>query len=778
MIYMMDPQINTATGEKLTFSDLFRIKNYRIEIPIIQRDYAQGRSSKEKIRTTFLDDLFDHINDSIAIDLDFVYGTIMGESGKLDKFIPLDGQQRLTTLFLLHWYLACKDKKISVFRELMLMGESARFTYETRTSSREFCNSLVVNDLDMQKLLPPDKDKKNSLSKTLKNSFWYFLSWDDDPTIKGMLTMLDAIHQKFQFSEGFYDRLISPSNPVVTFQFLNLQHLQMTDDLYIKMNARGKALTDYENFKAQFIKYLGNINSKYQDEFSDKIDGKWCDLFWDHAISDNKILYSIDDCILNYFKFISEMLYYLTINDEDWPYDFDDFQLIEQIYKAEDNLKFLMRSLDLFSNSHAGEFRGYINGFFSATFTEKYFSGRVALFEKDINLFEKLIYRESSLEHTDKMVLFALIHYFDVQELTLLEPSDNLRDYLRVCRNFILKINQKGNSAKKDEFVTEMRTGYYHDIMHTCTIIFDPNIYDSLPMKIDRFKFRKDNIAAEILKAKVINGDKNKKIHIHQLEDHVHLKGDLINLEPLLEEESELDYIATTFYELFKNVPNDKIIRSLLAVGDYSQQIGNSYYGPLYFFGTSEKWHRILTTKDDDGRVKSVLKNYFPLLRMSTKKTLDGKINELIATGQIAERPAWLKLFMKYPVITQTKTSIFSIREKGKFEMVRFDGMTLGSWHTNSIIHAVAESGKLNTEIKNDIWEMDSNESVISLKYSSYMLPRGNSWFIDAKSQDYSELAAEFKLVEVPEKNQFRLNPNKKEDMVEIGIRFFNAIYQ
>jgi uncharacterized protein with ParB-like and HNH nuclease domain len=72
----------------------------RIEIPLIQRDYAQGRRNRrvDDIRSTFLEDLHQALNGGRPIGLDFVYGEVNDGT-----FEPLDGQQRLTTLFLLHW---------------------------------------------------------------------------------------------------------------------------------------------------------------------------------------------------------------------------------------------------------------------------------------------------------------------------------------------------------------------------------------------------------------------------------------------------------------------------------------------------------------------------------------------------------------------------------------------------------------------------------------------------------------------------------------------------
>ena len=127
-----------------------------IEIPIIQRDYAQGRADEKRIRDKFLDALCEVIKDETkSINLDFVYGEIKGE-GKNKKLTPLDGQQRLTTLFLLHWYLATKENKFDEASEKL-----QKFTYETRVSSREFCKALTTNKIDLSDIdnFIDEKDK-------------------------------------------------------------------------------------------------------------------------------------------------------------------------------------------------------------------------------------------------------------------------------------------------------------------------------------------------------------------------------------------------------------------------------------------------------------------------------------------------------------------------------------------------------------------------------------------------------------------------------------------
>lgn len=330
--------IHTESGERLSFFKLFTEKNYRIEIPIIQRDYAQGRKSNTDIRDTFLEALKTYLkNGKPNRDLDFIYGSLLNDdSTKLPRFVPLDGQQRLTTLFLLHWYIAIKEDELEAFREhfTISIGDNqwqSKFTYETRTSAKEFCNALVSAPIVYEDFFPKKEDETDTpVTDAIKNQQWYFLSWKNDPTIQGMLVMLDAIHLSFKEEEkekGYYALLTNPELPIITFQFLKLEEFGLTDDLYIKMNARGKPLTSFENFKAKFEQQIKQPeyntkeyvlssdsyerNVKLQEYFSHKIDTDWANLFWAYlkdelqeaelSTSEDNVV-PFDDMVMNLFK--------------------------------------------------------------------------------------------------------------------------------------------------------------------------------------------------------------------------------------------------------------------------------------------------------------------------------------------------------------------------------------------------------------------------------------------------------------------------------------------
>ena len=125
-------------------------------IPIIQRDYAQGRASAVIIRSRFLQVLYEALAEGRKTTLDFIYGNV--ENGSL---IPLDGQQRLTTLFLLHYYIA-QHENIPEDEWKFMFG----FSYETRASSREFCKHLLG--------FTPDFNKR-VLAEQIKDEAWFLM---------------------------------------------------------------------------------------------------------------------------------------------------------------------------------------------------------------------------------------------------------------------------------------------------------------------------------------------------------------------------------------------------------------------------------------------------------------------------------------------------------------------------------------------------------------------------------------------------------------------------
>ncbi len=296
-------------GHPATFIELFdppeqgRPAITSIEIPIIQRDFAQGRPDDEAsgIRERFLDAMVRACVTDADVALDFVYGDV-----KAGVLRPLDGQQRLTTLFLLHWYVASRAE---------VLDSAARwlqFSYATRPTARDFCESLAEH---------PYPGGSTTPSAWITDQPWYVYPWRQDPTISSMLVMLDALHERFEaeapeFSK-VWDRLEKRTDRAIWFIFLPVADMDYGEDLYIKMNSRGKPLTPFEVFKADLEGMLkpvlkgsacpvvAHTHDRYE-HLTMSIDGAWADVLWEYEKADDSD-YVVDDEFMRYLTFVIDI---------------------------------------------------------------------------------------------------------------------------------------------------------------------------------------------------------------------------------------------------------------------------------------------------------------------------------------------------------------------------------------------------------------------------------------------------------------------------------------
>jgi|APLak6261686239_1056169.scaffolds.fasta_scaffold00527_4 hypothetical protein len=612
------------------------ITNHKIEIPIIQRDYAQGRNDikTRKIRTSFLKSIIDSLqSEDDSLELDFVYGNIEKE-----VLQPLDGQQRLTTLFLLHWYLAVKSENLNNNKETFL-----KFTYETRISSREFSNGLVTNwnDLGQGKIL----------SKKISDSKWFFLSWKKDPTINAMLTMLDAIEENLKSKNIeelslYWSKLTSLNSPIV-FNFKELNNVGLTDDLYIKMNARGKALTGFENFKAQFEKYIKETNSdkidwetEYRDKptetFSHKIDTIWTDLFWKHRGSDD----IIDDEFVNFIAGIAIINYaqnfeiienkeednrirlelYIKTNKKQVSDDAVKRERIERriqiLYNSPEEINpddiptkkafnYLIHCLDKYSNETNDEILPINLSLWDYCKREIVDINNLVKIEN--NLFIEFI-KDGETTYKQRALFFAQTQYL----LNSLELNQEFfSQWMRVIRNIVQNATIDSGSA----FIGAI--GLINELAKGTT-----NIYKYLAENKIESGFASNQVSEEKLKAALIQSSNNWKSQIFKVEDDLFLKGEIKFILDFsrISNEYNLDTFNTlsnVFLFLFESKDN-LLRRTLLTQEDYVIWDGysTSLEAHRYSLLNSDKeWKDALNKKDEKFTlaVKNLISHSFNL---------------------------------------------------------------------------------------------------------------------------------------------------------------------
>ena len=630
------------------FSDL--ITKYDILIPIIQRDYAQGRNSIEimEIRDNFLETIGEKLSKNDNQHLDFIYGSI-----KNYKFIPLDGQQRLTTLYLLYFYFGKKEQQD--------INYLSKFTYETRSSSREFCQKLVLADIDFL---------RDTLSEQIKDSHWFLPYWDNDPTIKSMFIMLDSIHNKFKDKE-YFNNLNK-----ITFEFFELEKFGLDDDLYIKMNARGKALTPFENFKASFEAILENIDKDLKNEFSNKIDKEWIDIFWSYKNKD----YLIDEVFMNYFYYITEILY---ISSNKVSKELSKSELkskLNEIYSDTDNIRFLFDAID--------KLPLILNSFNEIFSTNRYQKDRVALFDNDINLAQKIIQgKPISLEQ--KIMLFAITQYL----VRYSDVTDNLKDIIRIIRNLLTRV--RGLKQSQLYYTQNLRYENISAILKVIMNILDKNIYNDLPsieIDLQYTAISQNSLKQEIKKVKLINSNSSFRELIFELEDFKYLKGDIHNF--LINDISKFKEYVDSTIDIYSNNNDTKIIQAMLTCGDYKLWRGWAGGSPKYFFGKNGYWEIILTSDKKDFFHK-FLDNY-----LEHNKSLEQMKNNFLQNYNSKD---WGYYFIKYNKILDTDPNLSKDNNTyawyDDFSLEKMGGTNLNAYHINPYIRTLAIKNNLHYNV-------------------------------------------------------------------------------
>ncbi len=471
----------SETKNKTTFWNF--ISNNTIQIPIIQRDYAQGRDGEEYLRKRFLAELRDALNGK-PLQLDFVYGSVY-ELKNGAVFQPLDGQQRLTTLWLLHWYIALNAGQ-DVFKEAC--NNLKKFSYETRVSSREFCRNLCE---------PKNFSKYNGndIVGFIENGTWFYSSWKQDPTIKSMLTMLkgtgkdkaDGIEVVFEETttkefEEYWETLKRDDAPI-EFYYLSLDNFQLSDDLYVKMNARGKQLTAFENFKADLIGYMREQNNsgEWEELLNEKngiphqMDTEWTDLFWKYKSNDNSIdeiyfiflvrfflNYKIEDIIEKenvYYTYLmgngnENVIKYSSLDFFKWP---DSDGSIDK--KLFENLK---RILDNYKDFVKDKGKDYVESILQNPYTNEKFHF--------VPVYKEGTQEVNSISQRERVVFYAVCKYFNEGEA----DEESLKHWMRVVWNIV--------SAREDDGDYSIRS--ISEINNAVKIIkglrLSHNVYESL----------------------------------------------------------------------------------------------------------------------------------------------------------------------------------------------------------------------------------------------------------------------------------------------------------
>lgn len=576
-------------NKEFTFWNL--ISKYTIEIPAIQRDYVQDRlySDLKQEDSDIVGDIVNSLQNNTKLNLHFVYGKVDN-----NELIPLDGQQRLTTLFLIHWFLSLgtisdSDKQIL-----------SKFTYETRPSSEDFCLKLVKESIIYQNGL--------SIKQQIVNSKWFFLSWKSDPTIKAMLNMLDVIQDKFNKPNKDLFELLREKNCPVTFNFLPLEEFKLDDEIYVKMNSRGKPLSDFEKFKANFS-VLFDFDEK------SKLDNEWLDIFW--KFEKDKLDVDIQEVDRKYLTFIKNisLCFYAEYNDftKEERDNFSIFNTYKTIYAS--NTDYLNQIIEIFK-----ALTNYND-------TDKYFED----------------FLDSNPDYWAYLRFYAVSKFFIHCGTPNSTNFETYNKWIRTCKNLINNTLVQG----PEEFYKAIRA-----IKELTTSI--TNIYEYLcssELKISGFlnnQFEEEKIKAKL----ILNDTTNSWLKaITDIENETYFDGQIGFILHFSKNDTNYDYNKFVEYsgklkKLFSSEFQDNydclFQRALLTFGNYVVPISGHYTFCRFennLRAKMDNWRKVF---NDEKKCSHLIQ----LLDTIKIDTIKNDLENIVEYFQV-DQNNWMSLFIK-----------------------------------------------------------------------------------------------------------------------------------
>lgn len=325
---------NTAVSSNTISTEAYCLRDVKnILIPDFQRAYAQGRNtpqSKEIIENFITDIRKALLCSNSPLSLDFIYGRKNKE-----VFEPYDGQQRLTTLFLVHLYILRKaDCEQSRNKE----WDGFKLSYRTSIEAGRFVEAL--SDNNNQIFFKQNDTKQNDTWKLrhLESQLYVDSQMLEDDAVKNMLRTLSVIDEKLGDIKAV-EAVKALDN--ITFSLYENLPDDNPEVFYLRTNTRGLPLTPFENFRSKYEAYLKG-NNKDIASLSVTRDRMNKYFNWFYSSDDKK---SPDEKLMNLFVSYFSSLYSLYNLKEDAiekNKKFVPFQYFANVFEKNESVESIM----------------------------------------------------------------------------------------------------------------------------------------------------------------------------------------------------------------------------------------------------------------------------------------------------------------------------------------------------------------------------------------------------------------------------------------------------
>lgn len=283
-------------NNKLEVKAINELQNFEFFIPAYQRGYRWNVKQVEDLLNDINEFRPKQLGDNIDETTWYCLQPIVVKPREDGKYEVIDGQQRLTTIYLILYYLN------SVYTE---ENRSKLFdlSYETRSDSGRFLREELNKEV---------QNEDNIDFYYISNAYQYICQWFDDPSFNR-----NAYESKFKFSAKVIWYESSEEDAIAVFTRLNIGKIP---------------LTNAELIKALFLN-SSNFDSSYPEKLRLKqleISSEWDQI--EHALQNDRFWFFLnaEKAKTNRIEFIFELMN----NEIDQTDNYSTFRFFNKKFKS------------------------------------------------------------------------------------------------------------------------------------------------------------------------------------------------------------------------------------------------------------------------------------------------------------------------------------------------------------------------------------------------------------------------------------------------------------
>lgn len=273
----MNKTVKFVSGNEYCLRELFG-NNTKIVIPDLQRDYCWGDNAytdaddrkPHELVTAFLKNIVEMLNEdrSKCATLGLIYAYEQPQN----HIQICDGQQRLTTIFLLLGYINMRTS--GKFKDYIISTQEREDDYEPHLlyAIRE-STLYFLSDLARMTFIDGD-----TTIKDIRTSEWYFNEYDQDASIQSMIAALTTIDKYFATRDLDMESLGNFVLDKLRVLYYDMENRSRGEETYVVINTTGEPLSATENIKPILLgntRLTAEESKKYSEQWEAREDWFW-----------------------------------------------------------------------------------------------------------------------------------------------------------------------------------------------------------------------------------------------------------------------------------------------------------------------------------------------------------------------------------------------------------------------------------------------------------------------------------------------------------------------